>query len=84
MQDPLSFDQLQQFPHMLLPIRLYHVEMTIEVTNRVICSNTKAKANCSNSLLPSNLARCNKPRVHAKMDAIGLVLVSRPFWYSRQ
>lgn len=30
------------------------------------------------SLLPSSLPRCSRPLVHAKMLAIGLVLVGRP------
>ena len=34
--------------------------------------------------LSSSFARCARPRVHAKMEAMGLVLVGLPFWYSRQ
>ncbi len=33
--------------------------------------------------VPSSLPRCARPRVHAKIDAIGLVLVFFPFWWSR-
>jgi hypothetical protein len=33
---------------------------------------------------PSSLARKARPRVQAKMEATGLVDVSRPFWCSRQ
>jgi hypothetical protein len=34
--------------------------------------------------LSSSLALCARPRVHAKMEAMGLVEVGLPFWYSRQ
>jgi hypothetical protein len=34
--------------------------------------------------LPSSLARCARPRVQAKMEAMGLVEVGLPFWNSRQ
>lgn len=32
----------------------------------------------------SSFARCARPRVHAKMDAMLLVLVSPPFWCTRK
>jgi len=35
-------------------------------------------------LLPSSLARCARPRVQAKIEAMGLVEVGLPFWNSRQ
>lgn len=40
---------------------------------------SNADANRSKSGVSSNLARCSKPRVHAKIDAIGLVDVDFPF-----
>lgn len=36
------------------------------------------------AVLSSSLARWISPRVQAKMEATGLVLVGRPFWCSRQ
>ena len=44
------------------------------------CSSSEAKR--ASSGLLSNLARCSRPRVHAKIEAIGLVEVERPFWCS--
>src|SRR5207302_997095 len=40
-------------------------------------------ANLPRSALLSSLARCARPRVQAKIDAIELVEVSLPFWCSR-
>src|SRR5450755_4084262 len=40
-------------------------------------------ANLASSALPSSLARWESPRVQAKIEAIELVEVSRPFWCSR-
>jgi len=42
------------------------------------------KANRMSGSLASSLARCSRPRVQAKMLAMGLVLVLRPFWCSRK
>lgn len=42
------------------------------------CSHTLS------GLLSSSLARCWRPRVHAKIEAMGFVEVLFPFWYSRQ
>src|SRR5438270_13583852 len=39
--------------------------------------------NFASSALLSSLARCASPRVQAKIEAIELVEVSRPFWCSR-
>ena len=44
---------------------------------------SSAPANFASSALPSSLARCARPRLQAKIEAIGLVEVSRPFWCSR-
>ena len=35
----------------------------------------------SSSGVLSSFALCDKPRVHAKIDATGLVDVGSPFWY---
>src|SRR5476651_1854423 len=40
-------------------------------------------ANFASAALLSSLARCARPRVQAKIEAIELVEVSRPFWCSR-
>lgn len=45
----------------------------IEGNSMIICQNVITK-NCN--------YLCSRPRVHANMDAILLVLVSSPFWYS--
>ena len=47
-------------------------------------TNTRASARTLSGLLSSSLARCSRPLVHAKMEAMGLVEVLFPFWYSRQ
>ena len=41
---------------------------------------SRASQNLVSSALPSSLARCASPRVHAKMEATGFVLVVFPFW----
>ena len=40
---------------------------------------SRVSANWSKAALPSNLARCLKPRVQAKIEAMELVEVASPF-----
>jgi len=44
---------------------------------------SRVEANFASGALSSSLARCASPRVQAKIEAIELVDVSRPFWCSR-
>ena len=44
---------------------------------------SSVSANFTTSGVPSNLPRYLRPRVQAKIDAIGLVEVGLPFWCSR-
>jgi len=41
---------------------------------------SRVSANLASSALSSSLARCLKPRVQAKIEAIELVEVASPFW----
>ena len=41
---------------------------------------SSASQNLVRSALPSSFARCASPRVQAKIDATGFVLVVFPFW----
>lgn len=41
---------------------------------------SRSEANFSSSGVSSNFARCSRPRVHANIDAIGLVDVGKPCW----
>ena len=45
---------------------------------------SSAVANLASAALSSSAARCDRPRVQAKIDAIGLVDVSLPCWCWRK
>ena len=45
---------------------------------------SSARLKRASSLLLSSLARCSKPRVHAKIDAMGFVDVSPPCSWKRR
>ncbi len=49
-----------------------------------ITAASRSLHHSASAALSSSLARCARPRVQAKMDATGFVLVALPFWNSRQ